>query len=255
MKFRKINILIFIFTCMSLGVAEGNGDLSVSGTTITSDLAISGLDCTGGTLTTDSLGIVSCSDPGCSLSACLATGLTTLTCGATSVTLNCVPLKLIISEYVEGSGANNKAIELFNLGNVAVDLTTAQCSLYYYNAPPETHTDVTLQIDLVGTIQPNSTFTVCPSNIVVFPAGQCDQLNSDPGWFNGDDPVELSCANASQDWLGQIGVGGSFAQDITLQRKCEVSIGDTVGDDVFVYADEWVQLPVNDVSGLNSHCP
>ena len=64
MNFRKINIMIFIFTCMSLSVAEGNGDLIVSGTTITNDLAISGLDCTGGTLTMDTLGIVSCSVQG-----------------------------------------------------------------------------------------------------------------------------------------------------------------------------------------------
>jgi hypothetical protein len=66
MKFRKINILIFIFACMSLRVAESNGDLTVSGATLTNDLAIMALDCTantnGGALTTDADGIVVCSD-------------------------------------------------------------------------------------------------------------------------------------------------------------------------------------------------
>ena len=89
MKFRKINIMTFVFTCMSLSVAEGNGDLTVDGTTITNDLAISDLDCTGGALTTDSMGIVSCSDPGCSLSTCFETGLATLTCGDSAVSVGC----------------------------------------------------------------------------------------------------------------------------------------------------------------------
>ena len=56
--------MIFIITCMSLSVTEGKGDLAVSGATITNELAILGLDCTGGTLTTDSMGIVTCAVQG-----------------------------------------------------------------------------------------------------------------------------------------------------------------------------------------------
>jgi hypothetical protein len=161
---------------------------------------------------------------------------------------------LIISEYVEGS-SNNKAIELLNVNNDAVDLAASQCNLRYYGAPADTHTDATLQIDLVGTIQPNATFIVCQSNIAVFPTGQCDQLDGTPGWFNGDDPVELRCDNVSQDWLGQTGVDIDFAQNQTLRRKCSVSVGDTVGDDVFDSTMEWGQLPTDDVSGLGNHSP
>ena len=89
MKLMQIVILVLLSICMSLSVAECSGDLTVSGATITSDLAISDLDCTGGTLTTDSLGVVSCSDPGCSRSACFATGLAILTCGGSSFSVVC----------------------------------------------------------------------------------------------------------------------------------------------------------------------
>ena len=90
MRLMQIVILVLLSVCMSLSVAEGSGGLTVSGTTITTDLAISGLDCTGGTLTTDSLGIVSCSDPGCSLSTCFETGFAIMTCGDSSLPVKCV---------------------------------------------------------------------------------------------------------------------------------------------------------------------
>lgn len=66
MKLITTTALLLIVIFLSLSVAESNGDLSVSGATITNDLAIASLDCTantnGGALTTDSIGIVVCSD-------------------------------------------------------------------------------------------------------------------------------------------------------------------------------------------------
>ena len=62
----SVIISVCLSTCFSMAEVEGNGDLSVSGATITNDLAIIALDCTantnGGTLTTDENGIVVCSD-------------------------------------------------------------------------------------------------------------------------------------------------------------------------------------------------
>ncbi len=59
-------ISVCLSTCFSLGKAESNGDLSVSGAIIANDLAIIALDCTantnGGALTTDENGIVVCSN-------------------------------------------------------------------------------------------------------------------------------------------------------------------------------------------------
>ena len=66
MRTIRICTLVVVFSCMSLGEVEGNGDLTVSGATLTNDLAILALDCTantnGGTLTTDENGIVICAD-------------------------------------------------------------------------------------------------------------------------------------------------------------------------------------------------
>lgn len=64
---KSVQAIIFIvFTVLiSMSIVEANGDLTVSGTTITKDLALD-LDCTananGGALTTDALGVVGCSD-------------------------------------------------------------------------------------------------------------------------------------------------------------------------------------------------
>ena len=62
----SVIISVCLYTCFSLGEVEGNGDLVVSGATITNDLAITTLNCTantnGGVLTTDADGIVVCSD-------------------------------------------------------------------------------------------------------------------------------------------------------------------------------------------------
>ena len=66
MKIITTKVLFLIIVCLSLSVAEGQGDLTVSGATLTNDLAIMALDCTantnGGTLTTDDVGMVVCSD-------------------------------------------------------------------------------------------------------------------------------------------------------------------------------------------------
>ena len=132
MKLYQVIILAIFSICASSGMAQNNGDLSVSGATITNDLAIMALDCTaninGGALTTDADGIVVCSDDNgttgphtedttlsegqvdafvanngystgahtvdtdttCSLSACIDPGHATLTCGATSIIMNCI---------------------------------------------------------------------------------------------------------------------------------------------------------------------
>jgi len=66
MKLIPTKVLLLIIVCLSMSVAEGSGDVSVSGITITNDLAIMALDCTantnGGALTTDEFGVVVCSD-------------------------------------------------------------------------------------------------------------------------------------------------------------------------------------------------
>ncbi len=66
MKLITTKVLLLVIVCLSLSVAEGSGDLGVSGTTTTSALTVSGLNCTantnGGALTADASGVVSCSD-------------------------------------------------------------------------------------------------------------------------------------------------------------------------------------------------
>ena len=89
MRLSHISILFLFSICISLNVAEGSGDLTVSGATITNDLAIMDLNCLDGALTIDALGVVSCSKSLCSLSACFANGTAILTCGASSLIVPC----------------------------------------------------------------------------------------------------------------------------------------------------------------------
>ena len=66
MRHMQISMLVIFSAFISISVAQGSGDLSVSGTTTTDALTVSGLDCTananGGALTADASGVVSCSD-------------------------------------------------------------------------------------------------------------------------------------------------------------------------------------------------
>jgi hypothetical protein len=169
------------------------------------------------------------------------------------------PPSLYFSEYVEGT-SNNKAVEIYNPGVAAADLTACEVRIYFNGAVAPTNT-----IALAGNVAPDDVFVVCDDSIdpLIFPLAGCDLLA--PGTFyNGDDVLELACSGIVLDIIGQIGldpgaewlVGGVGTQDETIRRSCAVTAGDTNGADVFDPSLEWASFPQNTVDDLGQYvCP
>lgn len=137
---------------------------------------------------------------------------------------------LYISEYVEGTG-NNKAIELFNPGAEAMDLSGYRVAVY---ANGKTTAN---SYALSGEVAPSETFLFGHSG-----AAFADRLDasSGAGLWNGDDAVVLYRGDEVVDSLGRVGeqpAGGAWGtgkastKDSTLRRTGGVP--DTTIDDAF----------------------
>ena len=161
---------------------------------------------------------------------------------------------LIISEYVEGS-SNNKALELYNGTDGAIDLTAYAVEMYFNG-----NTDAGLTIDLEGTLAAGEVFVLAHSSAAAEILAQADQT-SGSGFFNGDDAIAVTRAGAVVDSLSQVGTdpGSQWGTDLTstadntLRRKPDVCAGDTVTTDVFDPAAQWDGYATDTFDGLGSH--
>ena len=135
-----------------------------------------------------------------------------------------------ISEYVEGTG-NNKAIELFNPGAEAIDLSDYRVAVYANGQATAN------SYALSGEVAPGETFLFGHSR-----ASFADQLGTSTGagLWNGDDAVVLYRGDEVVDSLGRVGeqpaggawgTGDASTKDSTLRRTGGVP--DTIIDDAF----------------------
>jgi predicted extracellular nuclease len=152
---------------------------------------------------------------------------------------------LLISEYIEPTAGNNKALEIFNSGAAAFDLDDNHCTIrMYFNGSATASQNYALS----GAIAAGDVFVVAPTNAddLTLLAVVDQQIGTI--WFNGDDAVELSCDSETQDIVGQIGFdpGTSWGSGIistanhTLRRKNSITAGDTNSGDTFDPTLEWV---------------
>jgi hypothetical protein len=164
--------------------------------------------------------------------------------------------ELFISEYVEGS-SNNKAIEIHNPGNAAVDLAAGAYRLqYFFNGNPSAG----LTIDLTGSVAAGDVYVIAQSSADAAILAQADQTDGF-GWFNGDDAIELQKNSVIIDSIGQVGFdpGSEWGSDLTstadntLRRKATICFGDTDSSDVFNPATEWDGFATNTFAGLGAH--
>jgi cysteine-rich repeat protein len=155
---------------------------------------------------------------------------------------------LFFSEYIEGSGGTNKAVEIANPSLTPRNLTGCSLRLYTNGSPTPSNT-----VALTQTIAGGDVLVVCNPSSVAAILGQCDlQSNAVANW-NGDDAIELFCGSASVDVIGQLGVdpgvewgtAPTSTLDQTLRRKCSVSVGDANGTNAFNPATEWTSLGTN----------
>lgn len=159
-----------------------------------------------------------------------------------------------ISEYVEGS-SNNKALEIYNPADVALDLTGYSIKVFSNGAITAGKT-----VPLSGTLAAKSTLVLTDTASAAALAAKSNMTFGSSN-FNGDDAIALYKGADLIDVFGQIGVdpgtswgsNNNFTHDRTLVRKSSVVQGDANGSDAFDPSVEWDFYAKDDFSNLGSH--
>jgi uncharacterized protein len=164
--------------------------------------------------------------------------------------------ELFFSEYVEGSG-NNKALEIYNPGAAAIDLSAYQVRLYSNGAASATTT-----LNLSGSIAPGATLVLVNSGFSTSAVIAGARIVSGVTNFNGDDAVTLEKNGAVIDAIGQVGfdpgtewrAGGVSTLNQTLRRKGPISAGSMAPAAPLVWdvALEWSAFPIDTFDGLGA---
>ncbi|ULG74384.1 thermonuclease family protein [Macrococcus brunensis] len=172
--------------------------------------------------------------------------------------------KLIISEYIEGSGYN-KAIEIYNPTSEAVDLSTYSL-VNFVNGASET-TGTVAELKLSGTLAPGDVYVISHQSAAAEILAQADlKTGSAAVNFNGDDTLVLfENYNATtktgevNDSIGQVGVdpGTAFGTttstlDMTLVRTAANLTGDTDIHNAYDPAAQFTALPKDTTSELGT---
>lgn len=147
---------------------------------------------------------------------------------------------LYFSEYVEGS-SNNKALEIYNSSNTAVNLSNYKVEMYFNGS-----NSAGLTINLTGSIPAQGVFVLAHGSANATILATANQTNS-AGWYNGDDAVVLKNGSTIIDSIGQVGVdpgtewgtGLTSTADNTLRRKTSITTGDINVSNAFDPAAEW----------------
>lgn len=171
-----------------------------------------------------------------------------------------LPPTIFFSEYVEGAGAGNKALEITNGGGSPADLS--MCQIRRYSNGGTSPQSATVMGPTM--LAPGGVWTVCNGGIE---GVTCDQTSGTIN-HNGNDAYDLVCGGMVVDTFGQIGDdpgtgwtgGGLDTANYTLRRMCTVAGGDPNGMDVFDPSVEWMGMAwmaPADNSGLGnrSECP
>ncbi len=121
--------------------------------------------------------------------------------------------ELFFSEYVEGSG-NNKALEIYNPGSVAVNLNGYK--IVQYNNGSGT---VSYTFNLSGILAPNDVYVLVRSSADAFVLATADTATtSNVLNFNGNDVLELLNGTTALDRIGNVGDTANIPFD-TLNGK------------------------------------
>jgi|GEM_PF-522066 len=159
---------------------------------------------------------------------------------------------VFISEYIEGS-SNNKALEIYNGCDNAVDLSNYQVLTFANGA-----TEASFEFVGEGMLDPGEVYTICNSRAEF--VDQCDTTSSVAG-FNGNDAIALVNLQTGDmlDIIGFIGEdpgswdvsdGAGSTQNQTLVRRPEILSGNTDWDTA---QDEWIVLEQDVIDSLGFH--
>ncbi|RFP65890.1 T9SS C-terminal target domain-containing protein [Hymenobacter lapidiphilus] len=136
---------------------------------------------------------------------------------------------LFFSEYIEAKVGNTKAVEIYNPSNATIDLEGITVSLFANGKTTPTAT-----AELTGSIAPGDVYVIANSGVASPIVKAQTDLESNIGFFNGDDALLLMDGTDTLDIIGVIGqqpaggwqlTGGGSTTDATLVRKATVNRG------------------------------
>lgn len=165
---------------------------------------------------------------------------------------------LFISEYIEGSG-NNKALEIFNGTETAIDLADYQIEIYYNGS-----NSVGQTISLSGMLNSSNTYVISHASASQSVLSVADLITSSLS-FNGDDAVVLSHNQTPIDIIGEIGFDPGSAWSVagetgtankTILRKQSILSGNTdwvISAGTNADDSEWIVMPTDYFSDLGEH--
>jgi hypothetical protein len=165
---------------------------------------------------------------------------------------------LFFSEYIEGS-SNNKALEIYNPTNSAIDLGTYRVNLYTNgNSTPNTTNSINLPSGTM--LGSGEVFIIANSAADPIILALADLLGG-PANFNGNDAIELvdTVTGTTIDVIGEIGVdpgangwtvGAGSTTNFTLVRNANTNDGT---DNWIAGALTWDVYAVNFFDSLGTH--
>jgi len=188
----------------------------------------------------------------------LALDVTTTDGASTGVT------ELFISEYVEGDGGTNKALEIVNLTGATISLVGYVLKLERNGASVWT-TPLALDSGTIKEITPGDVFVIGNgdnSDPILQPktnsntVGEVDLVQpsntstsyGQPVNFTGNDAVALFKDGVIIDLIGEFGSSANFAPNTTLRRKSSISSPNATYDE-----NEWDSFAANTFDGIGSH--
>jgi predicted extracellular nuclease len=171
----------------------------------------------------------------------------------TTLSLCATPSDLYISEYIEG-GSNNKALELYNPLDTAINLSDYSLELYN-NGATTPNTTLTLS----GTVSSKDVFVLANSSAVATVQAQAD-INSSITNYNGDDALVLKKNGVIIDSIGRVGedpgtawsLNGVSTLNSTLVR-IDASAPDVDTSDLYDPSTQWTSFAQDTFTFLGAH--
>ncbi|MDD4988525.1 MAG: lamin tail domain-containing protein, partial [Candidatus Izemoplasmatales bacterium] len=164
--------------------------------------------------------------------------------------------ELFFSEYIEGSGYYDKALEIYNPTNAAINLSGY--SIQYFSG---SRTTANATYNLSGTINPGDVYVIAHSSAATAIRNVADATTTGIMAFSGDDSLSLLNGSTVIDSIGQRGydpgtaytASGVSTINMTLVRKPSILTGRTDYSSIFDPSIEWIGYANGTYSLLGSH--
>lgn len=160
--------------------------------------------------------------------------------------------KLMFSEYIEGS-AQNKALEIYNAGSTAINMSAYTVETYSNGSTTATYT-----LNLSGTLASHDVYVIGDANATLSGIIGNSDITSNVTFFDGNEAIILKRNGVIIDKIGDIGdnpsvnwiVGSGSTADYTLVRKNIVDRPNTFWANG---QNEWDVFAQNTTTYLGSH--